>query len=226
MGRGMGAGKRVYVRLQLQASAELRLPSFPRGSVALQGQDGAADEETEDAVWVLRAGGSVVSVLPVLVRGAALLSRLLRTRSTNRLAPAQRTTAALTVRGKAACWPAAVIAARTRGGGRSGAASSARDFGSGDDGCSDGGRFAALWVEDERQKEKAVRGVGLLGGEANFRFDGGKTRRERAAEERAAAAAEAAQEEAALAAALAAAQGEAACEPEARGRGQTAGARD
>ena len=112
--------------------------------------------------------------------------------------------------------------------GSAGAASSMGDYWSGDDGCSDGGRFAALWVEDERHEEKIVRGVGLLGGGADLRFDGGKTRRdsERAAEEKAAAAAAAAQEEAALAAALAAAQGEAACEPEARGRGQTAGARD
>ena len=49
MGRGMGAGERVHVRLQLQASAELRLPPFPRGNAALQGREGAADEEAEDA---------------------------------------------------------------------------------------------------------------------------------------------------------------------------------
>ena len=108
----------------------------------------------------------------------------------------------------------------------SGAASNERDFGSGDDDCSDGGRFAALCVEDERHEEEIVRGVGLLGGGADLRFDGGKTRRERAAEGKAAAAAAAAQEEAALAAALVAAQREAACDPEARGRGWTAGARD
>ena len=57
MGRGMGAGERVHVRLQLQTSAELRLSPFPRGDAALQGREGAADEEAEDAVWVLRAGG-------------------------------------------------------------------------------------------------------------------------------------------------------------------------
>ena len=38
--------------------------------------------------------------------------------------------------------------------GSSGAASSAEDYWSGGDDCSDGGRFAALWVEDERHEEK------------------------------------------------------------------------
>ena len=54
---GVGAGEHVHVRLQLQGATELRLPAFPRGSAALQGREGAADEEAEDAVWVLRAGG-------------------------------------------------------------------------------------------------------------------------------------------------------------------------
>ena len=110
--------------------------------------------------------------------------------------------------------------------GSSGAASSMGDYWSSDDGCSDGGRFAAIWVEDERHEEKIVRGVGLLGGEADFRFVGGKTRRERAAEKKAAAAAAAAQEEAALAAVLA--EVDAACAARARGEAkvQTAGARD
>ena len=66
--------------------------------------------------------------------------------------------------------------------------------------------------------------MGLLGGEADFRFDGGKTRMERATEKKAAALAAAAQEEAVLPAELVAV--EAACEPEARERDQTAGARD
>ena len=78
---------------------------------------------------------------------------------------------------------------RTQDSGGSASTSSAGDHWSGDDGCSDGTRFAPLWVEDERHEEKIVRGVGLLGGEADFRFDGGKTRRERATKEEAAAAA-------------------------------------
>ena len=107
--------------------------------------------------------------------------------------------------------------------GSSGAASGMGDYWSGDDGCSDGGRFAALWVEDERQEEKIFRGAGLLGGEADFRFVGGKTRRERAAENRAAATT---QEEAVVAAALA--EVDAACAARAMGEAkvQTAGARN
>ena len=82
-----------------------------------------------------------------------------------------------------------------------------------DDVCSDGGRFAALWVEDERHEEKIVRGVGLMvQDELGHRFVGGKTRRGRAAEGEAAAAAIAAQGEAAVLAEV-----EAACELEATG---------
>ena len=106
--------------------------------------------------------------------------------------------------------------------GSNGAASSARDHWSGDDSCNDGGRLAALWIEDERREEKIVRGAGLMvQDEADYRFVGGKTLRERATAEIQKAAA---QEEAVLAAELAAV--EAPCESEAKSRGQTAGARD
>ena len=69
-----------------------------------------------------------------------------------------------------------------------------------------------------------VWGCSVVG--ADLCFDGGTTRRERTSEGKAATAATAAQEETALAAALAAAQRETACDPEARGRGRIAGARD
>ena len=93
--------------------------------------------------------------------------------------------------------------------------------GEGDDGCSDGGRFAALGVGTERRRSCSW--AGLLGGEADFRFVGGKTRRERAAEKKAAAAA---RDEAVVAAVLA--EVDAACAARARGEAkvQTAGARD
>ena len=58
---------------------------------------------------------------------------------------------------------------------------------SGGDGCSDEGRFAPLWVEDESHEEKIVRGAGLLVDEPDLRSGEGnarRTRRERAAEQR------------------------------------------
>ena len=85
---------------------------------------------------------------------------------------------------------------------------------SGGDGCSDEGRFAPLWAEDESHEEKIPRGAGLLVDRPDFRFgegNTGRTRGEHAAEQKvaaneAAAQGDAAHEEAALAAALAAAQ--------------------
>ena len=79
------------------------------------------------------------------------------------------------------------------------------DYRSGGDGCNDGGRFAALWAEDERHEEKIVRGAGLMAqDEADFRFDA--LRRNGQTEQEAVAEAAAVQEEASLTAALATAE--------------------